>query len=150
MANWIEDLNQFLGDKGMKQKFPEFNSSEELEIQKASEEIIKPIYEKIKQQLDLYPNQKADIITSKKTTYVVIEQVEFRIYKTTQPKFTYRISFFKVDNDIYAKGQFCIPNLYGENINFTDTSFSKLLSDLLAEDIGVDFTNSFKANFDKK
>ena len=38
MTDWAQDLNQFLDDKGIKQSSPEFNQSEEKEIQKFLDE----------------------------------------------------------------------------------------------------------------
>lgn len=149
MADWIQELNQFLGDKGEKPSLPEFNRSEEMKIQEFLSEVFKTSLTKLKEQLNLYRDIKAEISTSKKATDTLMEQVEFRVYKILQQKFTYRLVFLKVDNVISARSQFSIPNLYGQSISFTDTSIHKPIAEIKEKDILGDFTKTFKEHFDK-
>src|SRR5260221_14312734 len=97
--------------------------------------LLSPGLIKIKKQLDLYPHINADIEISKKEADFLIEQVEFRVYKTLQRKFTYRLQFSKAGNGINTKGQFSFSNLYDENIIFTDTSLNKPMVDVTENDI---------------
>ncbi|MDQ6723323.1 MAG: hypothetical protein M3Z01_03550 [Thermoproteota archaeon] len=149
MTDWAQDLNQFLGDKGIKQSSPEFNQSEEKEIQKFLDETFKPSLVKIKKQLQLYPHINADIEISKKEADFLMEQVEFRVYKTLQRKFTYRLQFSKAGNGINVKGQFSFFNLYDENISFTDASLNKPIAGITENDVAEDFTKTFKEHFGK-
>jgi hypothetical protein len=150
MTDWTKDLNDFLGNKGIKRSSPEFDQPEQKKIQKFIDETFKPCLAKIKKQLELYPHINADIETTKKTTDILIEQIEFRVYRILQRKFTYRVQFSKANNTINVKGQFSFFNLYDENKSFTDTELSKTIADITENDIAEDFTKTFKEYFDKK
>ncbi len=150
MADWIQDLNQFLGDKGKQQSLTEFTQSDEIRIQEFLIEVFKTSLTKLKEQLDSYKDIKADISTSKKAAHRFFEQIELRIYRILQQKFTYRLVFSKSENIIYAQGQFSIPNLYGESITFNDTVLNKPIADIKEKDILEDFTVTFKDNFENR
>jgi hypothetical protein len=150
MADWKEELNQFLGDKGKAPSLTKFNQSEEIKIQEFLSEVFKTSLTKLKEQLNSYKDIKAEISTSKKAEHSFFEQVEFRVYKIMQQKFTYRLVFSKPENVINAQGQFSIPNLYGESIIFTDNAFYKPIAEIKEKDILEDFTKTFKEHFEKK
>jgi hypothetical protein len=150
MSDWKQELNQFLGDKGKTQSSPQFNQSDEMKIQEFLSEIFKTSLAKLKEQMNSYKDIKAEISISKKAEHSFFEQVELRVYKIMQQKFTYRLVFFKTGDLIIAKGQFSIPNLYGESIHFTDTSFQKPIAEIKEKDVLEDFTKTFKEHFEKK
>lgn len=150
MADWIEELNQFLGDKGKSKPLPEFSQNDEIKIQEFLSEVFKTSLVKLKEQLNMFNDIKAEISISKKAEHSFFEQVEFRVYKILQQKFTYRLVFSKPGNVIKAQGQFSIPNLYGESIHFTDTAFYKPIAEIKGKDILEDFTQTFKEHFEKK
>ena len=150
MADWKEELNQFLGAKGTNQSLPEFNQSDEIKIQEFLSEIFKTSLATLKAQLNGYKDIKGEISTSKKADHSFFEQVEFRVYKIMQQKFTYRLVFSKSENVINAQGQFSIPNLYGESIIFTDTSLHKPIAQTKEKDLLDDFTKTFKDHFGKE
>ena len=150
MADWIQELNQFLGGKGKEQSLHTFNQSDEIKIQEFISEVFKTSLTKLREQLNSYKDIKAEISTSKKAAHRFFEEVEFRVYKIMQQKFTYRLEFSKAESVIFAKGQFSIPNLYGDSIHFTDTSFHKPIAEIKEKDILEDFTNTLKEHFEKK
>ena len=127
-----------------------FSQSDEIKIQEFISEVFKTNLTKLKEQLNSYKDIKAEISTSKKAAHRFFEEVEFRVYKIMQQKFTYRLEFSKAEDVLFAKGQFSIPNLYGESIHFTDTSFYKPIKEIKGKDILEDFTNTFKEHFEKK
>jgi hypothetical protein len=53
-----------------------------------------------------------------------------------------------LDYNIYAKGQFCIPNIDSENI--PNTILKKNIAHLTEENITEDFTKAFPENFGRK
>jgi hypothetical protein len=66
MADWMQELNHFLGDKGNAQSLPEFDQSDEIKIQEFVSEVFKTGLTKLKEQLNSYQDIKAEISTSKK------------------------------------------------------------------------------------
>jgi len=142
----MENLEDFFKKRGIKKKVTEFDKSQESEIQSVLETIIKPVFNELANEFSSYSNVKADYMTSKSAIDAVMENIEFRVYKMTLLKFSYKPKFISGDDGISIIGQFSIPDFYGDKKTYQNTELRKLLSDLDEEDIKNDVTNSFIAN----
>lgn len=69
-----------------------------------------------------------------------------KVNRVMQLEFVYRPKFSLEDKSIIITGQYCIPNLHGEAIEFKNTALRKVLSDLNESDILDDFTDAFTKN----
>lgn len=143
-----EQLDDFFNSKGIKRNLPEFNETEEIKIQSVNDKLIKPVLQQIGEKLNSYSNCKADIMTSKKELNSIKENVELKFYRLMSLKFVYRPKFSIKGESIFVTGQYCIPNLYGDAIEFKNTELKKVITELKASDITEDFTNAFTNNVD--
>ena len=143
----IEQLDDFLNSKGIKQNIPVFTPSEEHQIQKSIEEVVKPAFKLLANQLNSYKNIKAEVTISKDATHSVRENIHISIYKSNNCKFRYYAQFVKNEAAIMITGKYCIPNFYGECANaITATVLNRQIAELVKEEIVQDFTTSFMQN----
>jgi len=145
-----EQLDNFFNEKGIEKSVPEFNPSQETKIQSVNDKVIKPVLQQLAKKLTAYSNCKADMMTSKKEVTSIKENVELKFYRTMTLKFVYRPKFSVEGDNIFVTGQYCIPNLYNEAIEFKNTSLNKNISDLTTSDITDDFSAVFTSNVDIK
>ena len=145
-----EQLDNFFNEKGIKKSVPEFNPSQETKIQSVNDKVIKPVLQQLAEKLTAYSNCKADMMTSKKEVTSIKENVELKFYRTMTLKFVYRPKFSLEGDNIFVTGQYCIPNLYNEAIEFKNASLNKNISDLTPSDITDDFSAVFTSNVDIK
>ena len=117
-----------------------------MEIQSVIDEIIKPAFQQLAGKINSYSNFKGVILTSKKETHSYKEYIELKVNRVMQLEFVYRPKFSLEDKSIIIIGQYCIPNLYGEAIEFKNTTLRKVLSDLSESDILYDFSDAFTKN----
>lgn len=144
-----QKLDDFFQSKGIHKQVPEFNSLQLIQIQLVNKEVVKPTFEEISEELSSYTNCKGEVLISKKEIHSK-ENIELRFYRISQNKFIYRISLSLKNDEIIAQGQYSIPNLYGEAINFTDTDLVRPLEALDASAISKDFMDVFIANVNLK
>jgi hypothetical protein len=145
-----EQLEDFFNSKGIKKNVPEFTPAQEEQIQKVIQNVIKPAFTTLADELSSYANFKADIMTSKKSINSIKENIELKVYRIMQAKFIYRPKFSIEDNDIFLTGQFCKPELYGESVEYKYTDLKKVIADIKENDIKNDFSNAFTTNVDIK
>lgn len=143
-----KQLDEFFNSKGIKKSIPEFNTDQETMIQSVNDNIIKPVLHQLAENLTTYTNCNAEVMTSKKEVSSIKENVELKFYRNLNMKFVYRPKFSIEGENIIVTGQYCIPNLYGEMIDFNNTNLQKNITELIALDITEDFTNSFTSNVD--
>lgn len=143
MANSLED---FFNSKGIKKRTFELNSVQESEIQSIIETVFKPAFEELSSEFNSYANIDAQLHISKKSSDEILENIEYKISHIMQAKFCYRPKFSLEKDMLYVNGQFCIPNLYSDCIDFKDTGLKKVLAEIKIEDIKTDVISSFKKN----
>jgi hypothetical protein len=139
-------LDNFFNSNGIQKKIPELNYEHEMEIQSVIDEIIKPAFQELSYKISSYSNFKGVILTSKKESNSYKEYIELKVNRVMQLKFVYSPKFSLEDKSIIVTGQFCIPNLHGEAIEFKNTALRKVLSELSESDILYDFSEAFTKN----
>ena len=145
-----DELKDFFKSKGIKKIIPEFNQSQEQQIQIIIENVYKPVFTELSEELSSFANIRADMMVSKRTMDSIKEEIELKVYRTMQAKFFYRPKFLVENNDIFVIGQFCIPNFYGEGLTYRDTEFKRIITDINEVAIKDDFMKAFTENVDLK
>jgi hypothetical protein len=148
MADWQQELGNFFGERGIRDKAHEFTEQEIQEIQKFILAKIKPAYDKIAIELNHYASINAVIISATDSTVSVQESLTLRVDWIMQPKFYYRIRFAKSAEVLIAIGQFCIPDLYGKVGDFNNSDLRNSFALIEEKDIIANFLNTFKKNTD--
>lgn len=139
-------IDNFFNSKGIKKNIPELNYEHEMEIQSVIDEIIKPAFQRLAGKISSYSNFKGEILTSRKETNSYKEYVELKVIHVMHLEFVYSPKFSLENKNIIITGQYCIPNLHGEVIEFKNTTLRKVLSDLSESDIFDDFSEAFTKN----
>jgi hypothetical protein len=150
MNDWKQDLGNFFGERGIKDKAHEFSEQEIQEIQKFIQAKIKAAYEKIANELNLYASIKASIIITTESAESIQESITLRVDWIMQPKFFYRIRFAKSAEVLIAIGQFSISDLYGKVAEFNNTDLRNSFALIEEKEIIADFLRTFKTNTDFK
>ncbi|MFN2457072.1 MAG: hypothetical protein ABR502_02615 [Chitinophagaceae bacterium] len=147
MADWRQDIDDLLKHQGFVKKLPELSDHDQTTIQEFLENVGKPAFENISDQLNSFQNVRSEVIPAKKTANSVIEPFELFVYKMAQPKLTYRLHFSKKENGVHINGEYSIPNIYGENSRFQISSLDRILAGTTEEDIASDFFFILKSKF---
>ena len=135
-----EQFENFM-NKNVDKKNIGFNPLQEKEVESIINDLIKPVLKKIEEKLNTYSNCYAEI-------NLINKNVELSFFQTSIVKFVYRLNFTIEGDKNLVTGQYCIPNIYGEAINFTNTKLKKDITELNKSDIDEDFSNSFIVNVD--
>ena len=142
MPDWRHNIDELLKSQGFEKKAPELSADDQTTIQEFLDNIGRPAFENICDQLNSFQNIRAEVTASKKAPQAVIESFELSVYKMTQPKLSYRLNFLKNENGIHVGGEYSTPNIYGENTRYQNSSLNRSLSGITEDDIATDFLPS--------
>lgn len=147
MADWRQEINALFKSQGFERKIPELSAEDELAIQEFQENIGKPVLENFCDELNSFQNIRAEINISKKRADAAMEQVELTIFKLAQAKLTYRLKFVKREDGVHLSSEYSIPNIYGENTRFHNSTLDRPLAGTTEDDIANDFSEILKSKF---
>lgn len=147
MPDWRHNIDELLKSQGFEKKAPELSPEDELIIQEFLENIGRPAFENICDQINSFQNIRAEVKTSRKTPQAAIETCELSVYKMTQPKLSYRLGFIKKENGVNINGEYSTPNIYGENTRYHNSGLNKTLNGTTEDDIAADFFAIMKSKF---
>ena len=147
MPDWRHNIDELLKSQGFEKKAPELSADDQTTTQEFLDNIGRPAFENICDQLNSFQNIRAEVTASKKAPQAVIESFELSVYKMTQPKLSYRLNFLKNENGIHVGGEYSTPNIYGENTRYQNSSLNRSLSGITEDDIATDFFTIMKAKF---
>ena len=147
MPDWRHNIDELLKSQGFEKKAPELSPEDEVIIQEFLENIGRPAFENICDQINSFQNIRAEVKTSKKRPQSAIEAFELSVYKMTQPKLSYRLGFIKKENGVNINGEYSTPNIYGENTRYHNSGLNRTLSGTTEEDIASDFFAIMKSKF---
>lgn len=147
MADWREEINALFKSQGFERKIPELSAKDEVAIQEFQENIGKPVLENFCDELNSFQNIRAEINISKKSADAVMEHVELTIFKVAQAKLTYRLKFIKREDGVHLGSEYSIPNIYGENTRFHNSTLDRPLAGTMEDDIANDFSEILKSKF---
>ena len=147
MPDWRHNIDELLKSQSFEKKAPELSPEDEVIIQEFLENIGRPAFENICDQINSFQNIRAEVKTSKKTPQSAIEAFELSVYKMTQPKLSYRLGFIKKENGVNINGEYSTPNIYGENTHYHNSGLNRTLSGTTEEDIASDFFAIMKSKF---
>jgi hypothetical protein len=147
MPDWRHNIDELLKSQGFEKKAPELSPEDEAIIQEFLDNIGRPAFENICDQINSFQNIRAEVTTSKKTPQSAIEGSELSVYKMTQPKLSYRLGFIKKENGININGEYSTPNIYGENTRYHNSGLNRALNGTTEEDIAADFFAIMKSKF---
>lgn len=147
MADWRQQINDIFKGQGFEKKVPELSVEDEAAIQEFQDNIGKPAFENFCDELNTFQHVKAEVNIAKKKPEALMELVELTVYKMAHPKLTYRLKFFKKEAGIFVGGEYSIPNIYGENTRFHDSSLGRPLAGTTEEEIANDFSGILKSKF---
>lgn len=146
MENWKDKLDGFFEANNLKKKVADFDQANEKEIQDYIESNIKPAFEEFKSEVNSRPNVECQVLTSKKATTSLMENVELRFYKTTALKFIYKPFFTKNEDGIFVTFKYSIANLYGEDTTYNESNLSGFIHDISQSKILDNLTSVFVDN----
>ena len=147
MADWRQEIDELLKHQGFDKKIPELSAADETSIQEFLDNIGKPAFENVCDQLNSFQHVKAEVEESKKTHPSNFELFELSVFKMAQPKLTYRLRFLRKAAGLYIGGEYSIPNIYGENTRFQNSSLDRELTGTTEDDIAADFFDILKSKF---
>ncbi len=147
MADCRQEKDDLLKHEGFEKKAPELSKEDHKGIQECLDNIGKPAFENICDQLNSFQNVKGEVTPSKKLPNSIIESFELTVFKISQPKLTYRLHFAKREKSIYIAGESSTPNIYGENTRFQPSSLERPLPGTTEDDLAADFFSILKSKF---
>jgi hypothetical protein len=147
MPDWRHNIDELLKSQGFEKKAPELFPEDEVVIQEFLENIGRPAFENICDQINSFQNIRAEVKTLKKAPQSTIETWELSVYKMTQPKLSYRLGFIKKENGININGEYSTPNIYGENTRYHNSGLNRALNGTTEEDIASDLFAIMKSKF---
>ena len=147
MPDWRHSIDELLKAQGFEKKAPELSTEDEAIIQEFLDNIGRPAFENICDQINSFQNIRAEVTPSKKAPQSSIESFELSIYKMTQPKLSYRLGFLKRESGINVAGEYSTPNIYGENTRYQNSTLNRTLTGTTEEDIAGDFFGIMKSKF---
>lgn len=148
MPDWRHNIDELLKSQGFEKKAPELSVDDQAAIQEFQDNIGRPAFENICDQLNSFQNIRAEVTPSKKAPQAVIESFELSVYKMAQPKLSYRLNFSKDENGIInIGGEYSTPNIYGENTRYQNSGLNMIISETTEDDIASDFFTIMKTKF---
>jgi hypothetical protein len=148
MADWRQEIDSLFKSQGFEKKIPELSPEDELAIQEFQDNIGKPALENFCDELNSFQNIRAEVIVNKKDADALMEQVELTIYKMAQAKLTYRLKFLKKkEGGVFLSSEYSIPNIYGENTRFHNSTLDRPLAGTTEDEIANDFSEILKSKF---
>ncbi len=145
MTDWKTEIDSLFKNQGFEKKLPQLSKEDDIAIKEFMDNIGNPAFENICDQLNSFLHVKAELIPVLKNGFN--DTVELNISKMNQPKLTYRLKFQKKEEGVHIKGEYSIPNIYGENTRFQDTNLDRLMAGTSEEDIGNDLSDALKSKF---
>jgi len=147
MADWRQEIDALFKSQGFERKIPELSAEDQVAIQEFQDNIGKPALENFCDELNSFQNIRAEINVSKKSADAIMEQVELTIFKLAQAKLTYRLKFIKREDGVHLSSEYSIPNIYGENTRFHNSTLDRPLAGSTEEEIANDFSEILKSKF---
>src|SRR6476659_564040 len=128
MADWRQEIDALFKSQGFERKIPELSAEDQVAIQEFQDNIGKPALENFCDELNSFQNIRAEINVSKKSADAIMAQVELTIFKLAQAKLTYRLKFIKREDGVHLSSEYSIPNIYGENTRFHNSTLDRPLA----------------------
>lgn len=147
MPDWRQNIDELLKSQGFEKKAAELSVEDQENIQEFLENIGKPAFENICDQLNAFQNIRAEVTPSKKIPQSLVESFELSVYKMSQPKLSYRLSFLKKENGVNIGGEYSTPNIYGENTRYQNSGLSRALPGTTEDEIASDFFSIMETKF---
>lgn len=147
MADWRQEIDALFKSQGFERKIPELSAEDQMAIQEFQENIGKPALENFCDELNSFQNIRAEVIVSKKNAEALMEQVELTVFKMAQAKLTYRLKFLKRAGGVHIGSEYSIPNIYGENTRFHNSTLDRPLAGTTEDEIANDFSLILKSKF---
>jgi hypothetical protein len=147
MTDWRQEIDALFKSQGFERKIPELSVEDQVAIQEFQENIGKPALENFCDELNSFQNIRAEVILSKKNADALMEQVELTVYKMAQAKLTYRLKFLKREGGVHIGSEYSIPNIYGENTRFHNSTLDRPLAGTTEDEIANDFSQILKSKF---
>lgn len=148
MADWRQEIDDLLKHQGFEKKIPELSEADGGAIQEFLDNIGRPAFENVCDQLNSFQNVKAEVVESKRTQATALfEPFELSVFKMAQPKLTYRLRFLRKEKGLYIGSEYSIPNIYGENTRFQNSTLDRQLAGTTEDDIASDFFAILKSKF---
>lgn len=147
MADWRQEIDALFKSQGFERKIPELSAEEQIAIQEFQDNIGKPALENFCDELNSFQNIRAEVIVSKKNAEALMEQVELTVFKLAQAKLTYRLKFLKRAGGVHIGSEYSIPNIYGENTRFHNSTLDRPLAGTTEDEIANDFSAILKSKF---
>lgn len=147
MSDWRQNFDELLKSQGFEKKVPELSAKDQDTIQEFLDNIGRPAFENISDELNSFQNIRAEVTAPKKAPQTVLESFELLVYKMSQPKLSYRLSFIKKENGINIGGEYSTPNIYGENTRYQNSSLNRSLTGTTEDDIATDLFAILKSKF---
>jgi hypothetical protein len=140
-----EKLTTFLNSKGIQKKVIKFTEDQERIIQSKIEEIVKPAFQILQDELNSYNGITSQIMTSKNEHDAITENIQINVLKGNRIIFAYRPEFSVNNSHVYLNGQYCIfkSDVYGESTHYLSTNLNKDVFEIEIQDIIVDFEEIF-------
>lgn len=147
MPDWRQNFDELLKSQGFDKKAPELSAEDQDTIQEFMDNIGRPAFENICDQLNSFQNIRAEVTTTKKAPQTMGESFGLSVYKMSQPKLSYRFSFIKKENGIDIGGEYSTPNIYGENTRYQKSGLNRTLAGTTEDDIASDLFSILKSKF---
>ncbi|ANE49783.1 hypothetical protein SY85_04015 [Flavisolibacter tropicus] len=148
MADWRLNIDDFLKGQGFERKEPDLTHNDAVVIQEFLENIGRPVFENITDQLNAFKEVKAEVVESSFTPPLPIDYFHLSVFNRTQPKLTYRLRFTKEANgQVMLGAEYSTPNIYGENTRFHNSALNRTLTGTTEEDIASDFFQILQTKF---
>lgn len=147
MSDWRQEIDALFKSQGFERKIPELSVEDQVAIQEFQENIGKPALENFCDELNSFQNIRAEVVVSKKNAEALVEQVELTVFKLAQAKLTYRLKFLKREGGVHLGSEYSIPNIYGENTRFHNSTLDRLLAGTAEDEIANDFSQILKSKF---
>lgn len=140
------NLDDFFDLKGFNKKDANTKQIEENKIQLLINEIIKPTFEEIKNNINSRQKLHSAIIKAEKDLVYTIDNflLVFGLKDLMNSKYGFKVVFLKKDNELHAYSQYGKFNIYNEIVRY-DNNEAISINGLTKEII----ENDFKKAFDK-
>ena len=147
MPDWRQNIDELLKSQGFEKKAPELSAEDESIIQEFLDNIGRPAFENICDQINSFQNIRAEVTLAKKAPQTAIETFALSVYKMSQPKLSYRLGFVKKENGINVIGEYSTPNIYGENTRYQNSGLNRAIAGTSEDDLATDFFSIMESKF---
>lgn len=147
MTDWRHQIDEVIKAQGFEKKIPEMSPADFESIGEFLEQKALAAFENICDQLNTFQNIRGEVVEAKSPVHISIVAFELLVYKSGQPRLTYRLNFARRLEGLYAFGEYSTPNIYGENTRFHKTELERLVTHIWEDDIAADFSVVLRTRF---